>query len=294
MTNASDESKDERAEDPVVTWERRADAYTALVRRHALFTELADGVVARVVAPELARVRAAGARSVLDVGAGGGLCSERFVRAGGDARGLLAAEPAPAMRRHLVATLARIGAPTGAALETRAEDLGERFGAPPLLVPVDAAMANAVWHLLDAPRTFAALARAVVPEGRLVFSLWWHALADDAPRHSPEAHWRPALARALYEHDEPPALARPKRELPRPERSLAELVALAHTHSFDFVAAERHERDVDGDFFVDVAAQDHTFLAEVPEPRRAAVLARARELAPRCTVGWRVCEFTRR
>jgi hypothetical protein len=55
-----------------------------------------------------------------------------------------------------------------------------------------------------------------------------------------------------------------------------------------------HERDVDGDFFVDVAAQDATFIAEVPEPRRAAVLARARALAPRCTVGWRVCEFVRR
>jgi SAM-dependent methyltransferase len=286
MTDASDESKSESAPDPVATWERRADAYVALVRKHALFTELADGVVERV--------HAAGAGRVLDVGAGGGLCCERWVESGGSARALLAAEPAPAMRVHLAATLARLGAAPEALLAARAEELGAAFGAPPLHTPVDAAIANAAWHLLDAERTFAALALAVRAGGRLVFSLWWHALADDAARHSPEAHWRPALARALYEHDEPPALARPKRDLPQPPRSLAALAALANTHGFDLASAARHERTVDGPFFVDVAAQDDTFLAEVAEPRRSAVLDRARELAPRCTVGWRVCEFVRR
>jgi hypothetical protein len=198
------------------------------------------------------------------------------------------------MRVHLAATLARLGAAPGAMLDVRAEELGAAFGAPTLRTPVDAAFSNAAWHLLDSKRAFAALADVVHSGGQLVFSLWWHALADDAARHSPEAHWRPALARALHEHDEPPALARPKRDLPQPPRSLAELSALASAHGFELASATRHERTVDGPFFLDVAAQDATFLAEVAEPRRGAVLDRARALAPRCTVGWRVCAFVRR
>jgi SAM-dependent methyltransferase len=286
MTDSSPKPKDRAAADPVATWDGRAEAYLELVARHGLFAAMADGLVARA--------RERGAQRVLDLGAGGGLVCERFVAAGGAPDGLCAAEPAPRLRAHLVATLVRLGGRASAVLDARAEDLGAHFGPEPARAPVEAVLANACLHLFERERALAGIAEALAPGGVLVASLWWHALHDDEARHAPQAHWRAALARALAEHDEAPALAREPRDLVAPPPTLERWRTDAARHGLVLVGAERRDASVPGAFFLDFASLAADFLAEVEPTRRRAVLARAGELVAPCTLGWRELVFERR
>jgi len=285
MTDAAPKPKDRAAADPVATWDGRAEAYLDLVARHGVFAAMADGLVAQALER--------GARRVLDLGAGGGLVCERFVAAGGAPDGLCAAEPAPRLRAHLVATLARLGVGPAAVIDARAEDLGDHFGPEPARAPVDAVLANACLHLFDRERALSCIAKALAPGGSFAASLWWHGLRDDETRHAPQAHWRAALARALAEHDEAPALAREPRDLVAPPPTLDRVRADAARHGLVLASAERCDASVPGAFFLDVASLAADFLAEVEPARRRAVLARAGEIVAPCTLGWRVLVFER-
>ncbi|QDU83732.1 hypothetical protein Pla163_08330 [Planctomycetes bacterium Pla163] len=290
MTDRDPKSKGART---IAVWDARARAYGELVRRQPVFTELADRLLERLVRASGAVDGAAG--GLIDLGAGTGLVSERALERSRPWRAadLALVDPAPAMLGVALERLRPLGVVKGQLHAGRAEELGDLVAAR-RVAPAACVVSSAALQLADLDAALEACARATLPGGHVAFNLWWHRVADDAQRHQPDAHWKPALARALAEFEEPPSLARGQRRTTDHEPVAVDaLVAVARRVGFDVVHVERREATTPGAFFIDFAAMDDDFLVEVPQPTRADVLRRARELAPECTVGWREFLFER-
>lgn len=290
MTNRDPKSKGAQT---IAVWDARARAYGELVRRQPVFTELSDRLLDRLAKSAAASDGSMG--RLLDLGAGTGLLSERALSGSRPWRAadLTLVDPAPAM---LEVALERLG-PLGVVAEQlhigRAEDLGDLVQ-DRTLAPAACVASSAALQLADLDAALEGCARATLPGGHVAFNLWWHRVADDVQRHQPDAHWKPALARALAEYEESPSLARGQRRTTDHEPVAVDvLIAAARRIGFDSVHVERREATIPGAFFIDFAAMDEDYLAEVPQPARADVLRRARELAPECTVGWREFLFER-
>jgi SAM-dependent methyltransferase len=185
----------------------------------------------------------AGARRVLDLGAGTGKLTRGLLALGLD---VVAVEPLAELR-------ARVPSPA-TALDGSAEAI------PAGDASVDAVLVGQAFHWFDAPRALTEIARVLRPGGTL--GLLWNVLDDATP-------WVAALADASGAEDRaslarrntgPPFSGRPG--LGDPERRV-----LAHA------------QDLNADGLVaNVASRSTTILMGAPE--RAALLARVRGLAP--------------
>lgn len=203
----------------------------------------------------------AGAREVLDLGAGTGLTSEH----------LLARRPANV---HLVD-------PSPGMIALAKEQLGDRAasytvataeGAP--TGPFDAAMASACFHKADWATSLPALHSRLAPGGTFAFNLWWHAWAPTAEYADTERPWREVLRQALTEagHSVSEHLPAPKETIPPKGR--AQLHRLAS--GFQVREYPTDEDVMTVEFMVRFEAMDPQFLGQLPD--REAVLARAIEL----------------
>jgi len=142
--------------------------------------------------------------------------------------------------------------------------------------PVDAVTASACLHLAPLPGALAAIAARLRPEGTLLFNLWWHAWEPTSGDERDDALWRAPLARALEEAGQDPSRLPPPRER-RPPLTPRELEGAAGQAGFEVEVLPTDEDPMSAAFLLDFEAMDPDLLLGVPD--RAAVLARARELA---------------
>lgn len=185
-------------------------------------------------------------RIVLDLGAGTGKLTRPLLAAGAS---VVAVEPQPAMRVRLPAAATVLDA------AAEALTLGD--------ASVDAAVAGDSWHWFDSERAAAELARVLRPGGGV--ALLWQRASENSDRP-----WMAELGALLFElRGDHPGLGGAGRE---PLDGRSPFAALVQ-HSVPFV----HETDRAG---VLAWVGSMSFVASLPDERRAQVLARVAPLVP--------------
>ena len=244
--------------DKVRLWSARARAYDALCRRWQIFAALSDRLIDWLPAD----LRG----TVLDIGAGSGLTSER-VLARHPRSDVVLVDPSEAMleiaRVHLADRPARffaVGLDDIAASDLRAA----------------AAIASASMQFLDLEDAFAALARVLVPGARFAFNLWYHHWEETAALAGMSG-WKD-VARAACLAAAVPPLADPAAPAPQ-ARTRQELVAASLRNGFELLAEHRDEDRTPVAFGVEFMAMD----GDWPLPRertreRSALLDKMHEL----------------
>lgn len=143
-------------------WDARAKGYLAFTLRYPLFSLLADRLIA-LLPP---RFRG----SVLDLGVGSGLVSERLLERFPGARVHLL-EPTPGM---MALAQERLSGLVSGFYQDKAGEMGE------LGLRWDAVLCNAAFHLMEEKGVLASVARILQPGGLFGFNLWGHAFEATA------------------------------------------------------------------------------------------------------------------
>ncbi|HEY2558779.1 MAG TPA: class I SAM-dependent methyltransferase [Caldimonas sp.] len=216
-------------------WSARAPAYDRLCRRWQIFAALSDRLL------DLLPADLAG--TVLDIGAGTGLTSER-VLARHPRCSVVLVDPSEAMlaiaRQHLAGRPARFftsGLDSLAGGDVRAV----------------AAIASASMHFLDLDAAFRALARIVMPEGHVAFNLWYHHWEETATLAGMSGWQGVAHAAFLALGLVPPAGATPA---PPKARTRSELAGASQRHGFEPIAEHRDEFPTPVAFGIDFEAMN--------------------------------------
>jgi SAM-dependent methyltransferase len=225
------------APDPekVHLWSARAPAYDRLCRRWPIFAALSDRLI------DLLPIDLVG--TVLDIGAGSGLTSERLLARHPRCNVVLVDPSEPMLeiaRMHLAGRAAQFFT-TG--LDSLAADN----------VRAVAAIASASMHFLDLDAALAALARIVTPRGHVAFNLWYHHWEETAALAG-MAGWQD-VARGAFRAlgIAPPADApavRPK------AKTRGELVEASQRRGFELVVEHRDAFASPVAFGVDFEAMD--------------------------------------
>jgi SAM-dependent methyltransferase len=187
----------------------------------------------------------AGARTVLDLGAGTGKLTAQLAARGLD---VVAVEPSDRMRAQLEATLPGLHALAGSAEAIPLEDHA-----------VDVVLVAQAWHWVDPARAVPEVARVLKPGGRL--GLLWNCRDEREP-------WVAAYGAILARPGEPTDAA----------RAAAEHADIGPP----FGPTERHDTDVwhdtvTPDGLVELAAS-RSYVITLDENARRALLQRVREL----------------
>ncbi|HEY2190348.1 MAG TPA: class I SAM-dependent methyltransferase [Caldimonas sp.] len=249
------------APDPekVRLWSARAPAYDRLCRRWPIFAALSDRLIDLLPADLVG--------TVLDIGAGSGLTSER-VLARHPRCNVILVDPSEAMleiaRVHLAGRPAQFfttGLDSVAASNVRAV----------------AAIASASMHFLDLDAAFAALARIVAPRGCVAFNLWYHHWEDTAALAG-MAGWQD-VARAACHALQLPRIPDPATPVPQP-KTRSELMAASLRHGFEVLAEHRDEDPTPVAFGVDFQAMSAEWpVSSQRAEERRVVLDKMHELA---------------
>jgi SAM-dependent methyltransferase len=245
------------------SWHLRANGYVALTRRYPLM---------RLYAERLVDLLPAGFEGMaIDVGGGHGVSATALLERFPGAR-VTVFEPAAAMRELARDELARFGARMeireGAAHEIPAREY-------------DAAISNAVMHVLDEREVLPVIGAALKPGARFAFNLWGHSWAPVGDESNPSAIWEPALEQALLDlkiGKRPPKPERSKPVGPR-LRDPDGMAAAARAGGMEVVSTTVDVDPVPAAFFLDFMAMTPRFMPKLVGPPRNTVLNRAREIA---------------
>ncbi len=193
------------------------------------------------------QLRLAPGRTVVDVGAGTGKLTRELVGSGAQVVGI---EPVPAMRAQLerAVTAAR-------ALDGTAEALPLDDGS------VDAIVVAQAFHWFDGPAALAEFHRVLRPGGRV--ALIWNRRLRDQP-----------VWRAISEITEPHRRDTPTHHRGEWRRSVDSTALFAPIAELEAPL----EQELDADELVDRVGST-SFIAALPDPERAEVLARVRAVA---------------
>jgi SAM-dependent methyltransferase len=249
------------APDPekVRLWSARAPAYDRLCRRWQIFAALSERLI------DLLPADLAG--TVLDIGAGSGLTSERM------------------LARHPRCNVVLVD-PSEAMLEIARCHLA---GRPAQFVTIDldsvaasgvhavAAIASASMHFLDLDAAFRALARIVAPQGHVAFNLWYHHWEETAALAGMSG-WQDVARAAFLALGIAP---RAEAAAPRPKpKTRSELTKASQGHGFELIVERRDEFSTPVAFGIDFEAMSadwpvHRGLSD----ERRLLLDRMNELA---------------
>jgi SAM-dependent methyltransferase len=186
-------------------------------------------------------------RTVVDVGAGTGKLTRELVASGAD---VVAIEPVPAMREQLEREV-----PAARALDGTAEALPLDDGS------VDAIVVAQAFHWFDGPAALAEFHRVLRPSGRV--ALIWNRRLRDQP-----------VWRAISEITEPYRRDTPTHYRGEWRRSVDSTALFAPAGELEVPL----EQELDADELVDRVGST-SFIAALPDPERAEVLARVRAVA---------------
>jgi SAM-dependent methyltransferase len=225
------------APDPekVRLWSARAPAYDRLCRRWQIFATLSERLI------DLLPADLAG--TVLDIGAGSGLTSERLL-ARHPRCNVVLVDPSEAMlaiaRNHLAGRPAQF-------LTTDLDSVAVSG------VRAVAAIASASMHFLDLDPAFRALARIVTPQGHVAFNLWYHHWEETASLAGMSGWQGVARAAFVALGMAPPAEAAAARPKPK---TRSELTGASRGHGFELVTERRDEFSTPVAFGIDFEAMN--------------------------------------
>jgi SAM-dependent methyltransferase len=216
--------------------------------------------------PDGYRTGSAGAEAlpVIDVGAGSGLLSREISNAIPHSE-IHAVEPAEEMlglaRKRLKGRRVHFH-------RCPAEDIAS------LPIRADAALSNAAFHLVDLEKVFQALSAVLLPGGRIVFNLWWHAFdetaGDDASLPS-----RRVIEELLREYGLPYEMA--LRSRPPLDRAAVDRYAERAGLAVESVTIDRDE--IGQQFFLDfMKMYPDRPHPDLPSPAREEFYRRATEM----------------
>ena len=251
--------------DLIESWHQRARAYRDLTDAYPIFAGLADRLVEALElgSAERGLTQSRSDASIVDLGAGSGLLSERVLAARPRAR-LLLLEPAEAA---LAGARDGLGDGRHRFYEACAEELAT------WVELAAAVLSNLAMHLVDEASVLTQVGRVLSPGGVFAFNLWWYADAETAGRPHP-CRWREAVVAALENLGVPDYVvpASPQPRVRDPEL----LVRQAESAGLRRVLRQIDIDRLDARFFIDFAAMDSKFLADLPVDLRTAAIQEAR------------------